>query len=218
MKGKKIIIGLLVFGALAIIGGLIYIRNAGEATSSIDKESVEIDSSDIETVETSDPTVVLADIEAIEGELVTINERSELFFRFGGLTGTTGSFKKFSAIFNNNAGAKSIEVEIDPGSAFTNSSLRDSHIKEADFFNIKEFPVISYKSQEISLGDTCYVANGTLNFMGQESQQEVKFSYKGKIKGEEKHVFEGRFPFKQNIMLSSQAPTELDIIFYLEME
>jgi polyisoprenoid-binding protein YceI len=58
-------------------------------------------------------------------------------------------------------GSASVEVEIDAAGIHTGVERRDNHLKSADFFDVKRFPVISFKSTAIEV-----VALNNLNITG----------------------------------------------------
>ncbi len=69
-----------------------------------------------------------------------------------GLSWTFGRFNDFSGTFTidrENPAKSSFALTINPQSVDTNNQKRDDHLRSPDFFNVKQFPVISFKSTAI---------------------------------------------------------------------
>ena len=67
-----------------------------------------------------------------------------------------GGFKKFKVNFNadsNDRAASTISIEIDVKSIFTKDEKLTNHLKSPDFFDVRKFPTITFKSTKIELGD-----------------------------------------------------------------
>lgn len=69
-------------------------------------------------------------------------------------------------------GNSSIALTIDAASIDTNSEGRDKHLRGADFFSVKEFPEITFKSSKIAAGKEkgSYVITGMLKMHGVEKE------------------------------------------------
>ena len=66
---------------------------------------------------------------------------------------TTGKFEKFSANFSMEKGRLDSlkgEAKIDVNSINTGDSKRDDHLRGADFFDVKKFPEMTFKSKKVS--------------------------------------------------------------------
>jgi len=90
-----------------------------------------------------------------------------------GLGMAYGQFRKISGDFVYNAediSKSSISLLIDPASIDTNSADRDKHLRNSDFFSVKEFPDITFKSTKITaVGEKGkFEIEGTLNAHGVE--------------------------------------------------
>lgn len=60
-----------------------------------------------------------------------------------------------------------IEVTIDAASLDTNHEVRDGHLRSADFFNVKEFPEITFTSTRVEpTGDKTAEVTGDLTILG----------------------------------------------------
>jgi polyisoprenoid-binding protein YceI len=69
-------------------------------------------------------------------------------------------------------GNSSISITIDAASIDTNSADRDKHLRGADFFSVKEFPEITFKSSKIAAGKEkgSYTITGMLKMHGVEKE------------------------------------------------
>lgn len=68
------------------------------------------------------------------------------------ISSTRGRFEKFSGTvdFNEQQPERStVQVEIQAGSINTRDAQRDEHLKSADFFNVSEYPLITFQSTRI---------------------------------------------------------------------
>lgn len=70
-----------------------------------------------------------------------------------GFSKTVGRFDQFSGTFSDTAGAASVSVEIDPASINTNHNDRDDHLRSPDFFDVKQYPRMTFTSTSFT-GDT----------------------------------------------------------------
>jgi polyisoprenoid-binding protein YceI len=118
----------------------------------------------------------------------------------------SGSFKTFdgeavtdSEGFDNAA----ITFNIDPASIDTNQSMRDGHLKNADFFDVEKYPTITFKSTSFkkASGDN-YKLVGNLTMHGVTKPVELDVEYGGSEKdnsGNQKYGFEvtGKIPRKE---------------------
>lgn len=61
----------------------------------------------------------------------------------------------------------SVDVEIDAASLSTGHQKLDDHLRSADFFNVKEFPKLVFKSTKVNFkGDTPATVEGNLTLLG----------------------------------------------------
>src|SRR5262245_15621683 len=69
----------------------------------------------------------------------------------------------------------SVEVQVKAESIDTANEKRDQHVKGPDFFNVKQFPHITFKSKSVKAdGDKGYQVNGELTLHGVTKPLEVK--------------------------------------------
>lgn len=80
-----------------------------------------------------------------------------------------GRFNEVSGVLNFDEDVKkcTIEVKINAESIDTNNAARERHLKGPDFFNVGEFPTITFKSKQFEkLEDGSYRITGTLSLHG----------------------------------------------------
>lgn len=114
---------------------------------------------------------------------------------------TYGRFMRFTGQFE--LGKKnSVELEIDASSVFTAQRKRDGHLKSPDFFNVKQFPKISFKSTKVVARGKAYTITGNLTLHGVTKQISIKAKMVGKGKNpmskQELIGFEGSFTVKRS--------------------
>jgi polyisoprenoid-binding protein YceI len=93
-----------------------------------------------------------------------------------GLSMIHGRFSKYSGKFTIDRAARtgSVEMVVQTASVDTNDNdkgnrprSRDEHLRSADFFNVAEFPTMTYKSTGVVFaGDTPTVVQGELTLLG----------------------------------------------------
>ncbi|MFC5358002.1 YceI family protein [Azospirillum himalayense] len=87
-----------------------------------------------------------------------------------GFSKAVGSFNTVAGelAFDKDAADKSsLSVTIDTASIDTNHAKRDEHLKSPDFFNVKEFPKLTFKSTKIEkTGDKTGKLHGELTLLG----------------------------------------------------
>jgi polyisoprenoid-binding protein YceI len=95
---------------------------------------------------------------------------SELMFKVKHLmiTNVKGEFKSFTAQIDHDDFTKGkVSVNIDATSIFTNNTDRDNHLKSADFFDVENFPVLTFESSTMKkLSDEEYKLTGKLTIKG----------------------------------------------------
>ena len=80
----------------------------------------------------------------------------------GTFTGTKGKL-----MMDQSAGTGSVDITIDASSVFTGFGKRDDHLRSPDFFNVVEFPNITFKSTSVKFnGMSSAKVMGDLTIMG----------------------------------------------------
>ena len=94
-----------------------------------------------------------------------------------------GSFKEFSGtvVFDKADPAKSsVKMEIKTTSVDTGNKKRDDHLRNQDFFKVKEYPTMSFKSTKVtSKGDDKYEVEGEFTLLGKSKTIAVTFEATG---------------------------------------
>lgn len=102
---------------------------------------------------------------------------SELNFKVKHLmiTNVKGTFRKFEAEIDGEDFTKAkINASIDATSIFTNDDNRDKHLKSADFFEVENYPTLSFEGTSFKkVDDDNYKLVGNLTIKG--ISKEVKF-------------------------------------------
>jgi polyisoprenoid-binding protein YceI len=99
-----------------------------------------------------------------------------------------GRFDQVSGTFafdDNNPADSSLAMEVKTDSVDTNNPGRDKHLKGPDFFNVKEFPTISFKSKEVKkIDDQNYEVTGDLTLLSTTNPVTIKVERVGTAKGQ----------------------------------
>jgi polyisoprenoid-binding protein YceI len=86
-----------------------------------------------------------------------------------GLSWIHGRFNDFSGSFTIDASdpsKSSFALDIKPESIDTNNTKRDEHLRGPDFFNVKQFPALGFKSSQVKPADGGYEVTGDLTLHG----------------------------------------------------
>ena len=97
-----------------------------------------------------------------------------------GLSYIQGRFNDFSGKFTidtSDPSKSSFALSIKAESVDTNNSKRDEHLRSPDFFNVKQFPAITFTSTAVKAIDGGYEVTGDLTMHGET--RPVTFSLKG---------------------------------------
>lgn len=121
---------------------------------------------------------------------------SELLFKVKHLmiTNVKGEFRKFEgSIEGEDFRTAPVKVLIQADSIFTNNDDRDAHLKSGDFFDVEEFPELSFVSTAfVKKDDDAYELTGTLSIKGVSKEVKLDVEYGGTNKdpwGNEKAGF-----------------------------
>src|SRR5438045_581123 len=86
-----------------------------------------------------------------------------------GLSWTYGRFNEMSGDFTldpADPSKSSFNLSIQVNSVDTNNKKRDDHLKSPDFFNVKQFPAITFKSTSVKPVKDGYQVTGDLTLHG----------------------------------------------------
>lgn len=109
---------------------------------------------------------------------------SEIVFKVKHLmiTNVKGEFRSFSAEATSegtNFSAGSVTVSIDANSVFTNNDDRDNHLRSGDFFDVENFPVLTFKGTSLQPSGDDFVLKGSLTIKGVSKEVELDVEFGG---------------------------------------
>ncbi len=93
-----------------------------------------------------------------------------------------GMFGKYSGKFSfdpKSVSTSQFEFTIDAASLDTKSEKRDEHLRGPDFFNVKQFPDIKFKSKSVKVEDKSLQITGTLTLHGVSKDIVLPLTYMG---------------------------------------
>lgn len=102
-----------------------------------------------------------------------------------GLSWVYGRFNSYSGTFTlepDDAGKCTFELKINTESIDTNNKQRDGHLRSPDFFNVKQFPAITFESTGVKAIKDGYEVTGNLTMHG--TTKPVTFALVGGKKAE----------------------------------
>lgn len=106
-----------------------------------------------------------------------------------------GRFNDVTGIINfddKNPGKSSVELTVQAESVDTNVEKRDNHLRSPDFFNSKQFPVITFKSKKVKkLSNDNYEVTGDLLLHGVTKEIKTVFTKTGTGKDPKGNVKSG---------------------------
>lgn len=95
-----------------------------------------------------------------------------------------GRFNRFEGSMKQDGDQlKSVHFTIDPTSIDSGNSKRDAHLKKSDFFNVNEFPKITFNSTKISKKGDKVRVTGDLTMVGMTKPVTFELSLKGPVDG-----------------------------------
>ncbi len=151
--------------------------------------------------------------------------KAEILFDVDGLKSTQGAYTKFVISLNvpDDYTKSELNVSIEASSIDTENEMRDEHLREADFFDVKKFPKITFRSREFVFNDSNYTCYGDIGFIGLEKELNFDFRFLGGKDFDNKRieVFEGTFIFDRinyGMEESSGIGNEVNVSFYVELE
>lgn len=96
------------------------------------------------------------------------------------VTKVRGAFNEYSGSGTVSDGAASLTVEISAGSIDTRNADRDGHLQSPDFFDVANFPKITFASTSVKdAGDDKVVVEGNLTIRDVTKPISIEFEYTG---------------------------------------
>lgn len=120
---------------------------------------------------------VQADTYTVDGSHSTVMFRIKhlnVSWFYGYFNEVSGSF-----VIDDDPSACSFEVLVNAESVDTNNAMRDRHIKGPDFFNVGEFPEMSFKSTAVQASEDGYAITGQLSLHGVSKEITVQAAHTG---------------------------------------
>ena len=117
------------------------------------------------------------------------------------VTKVRGSFNDYSGSAVVADGAASISIEISAASIDTRSADRDGHLQSPDFFDVANFPKITFKSTSVKDGGAGIIVDGELTIKDVTKPLTIEFEYTGTAKdpfGNDRYGFEGVSEINRN--------------------
>ncbi len=87
----------------------------------------------------------------------------------GGMSTMHGRFDETSGkiVMDRKAGTGSVEITIKAASLTTGHQKRDDHLRSPDFFNVAEFPTVTFKGNQLKFnGENLTQVSGNLTLLG----------------------------------------------------
>ncbi|WP_414121270.1 YceI family protein [Corynebacterium nuruki] len=150
---------------------------------------------------------------------------SEIGFtaRHAMVTKVRGTFDTFTgtATSGKNLEGAAISVDIDAASINTRNEGRDGHVKSADFFDVENFPKITFKSTEVKAkGDDELEVTGDLTIKDVTKTVTINFEFEGEVVdsfGATRAGFEGELEINRtDFGLTWNAPLKTDGVLVSE--
>jgi polyisoprenoid-binding protein YceI len=146
--------------------------------------------------------------------------------KHNGVTNFYGAFKEISGTVTfdaADASKNSVELTVPVESIDTRSEKRDQHLKSPDFFNAKQFPAITFKSNKIESSGDSYKISGDLTIHGVTKPITVDFKRGADGKGGQGKTVgggEARFTIKRSDfdMKFMMGPVDDDVNLILSLE
>lgn len=146
-----------------------------------------------------------APMEAVKYKVDNVHSSVVFKIKHMGVSNFYGRFNKIEGEYTwdgSKPETSTISVTIDAGSIDSNSQARDQHLKNADFFNVKEFPEITFKSTGLTKKGEGWELAGDLTLLGKTRPVTAKFVFLGEKDGGERFGyrsgFDAMFSFKRS--------------------
>jgi polyisoprenoid-binding protein YceI len=148
-----------------------------------------------------EPAAVNPDLVALTGDYTIDPSHSSIGFvaRHAMVTNVKGKFLDFTGALHldgSDPSKSTATIDAKMDSIDTGSADRDGHLKGSDFFNIEEFPTMTFRSTAAeALGGDDYRITGDLEILGTTGQLTIDLEFNGAAKdpfGNDRVGFEGK--------------------------
>lgn len=136
-------------------------------------------------------------IDAVHSAVMFRIQHQGVAYSYGRFNTMTGSYN----IDLTNPSASMIDITVDANSVDTANERRDNHLRSPDFFNAKQFPTITFKSQSFEkTGDSMFKVRGELTMLGVTKPIDANLVFVGEAKTKQgaKSGFECNFTIKRS--------------------
>lgn len=129
-----------------------------------------------------------------KAQYVPVDKGSTLTFKIGNFGfDVSGSFTGFKGSINfdpQNTAISSFDVTIDAATVNTDNNLRDEHLRDASYFDVKNYPVIHFVSSKITSSGNSFIAYGKLTIKGKSKDISIPFTA---TPGGDGYLYKGSF-------------------------
>lgn len=101
------------------------------------------------------------------------------------VTKVRGSFEEFegqAVVDGANPGNTTLEVKINPASVNTRNADRDNHVRSADFFDVDNYPVWTFKGTDFAVNGDVVEVTGDLTIKDTTKSITIPLEYQGAAK------------------------------------
>lgn len=141
----------------------------------------------------------MSPIADLKGTYVLDPAHTQLGFvaRHAMVTKVRGSFNDVTGtatIDGSNPAASTLNVSVDTASVDTRNEGRDGHLKSADFFDVENFPVITFVGSGFDVDGETVNVTGDLTIKGKTHPVTIPLEFQGQVKdpwGNDRIGFEG---------------------------
>jgi len=137
---------------------------------------------------------VIATINVFAQNYSPIDKESKIEFKiknFGFNSGGSFSGLKGKIHFEpSNLPASNFDITIDANSINTDNNMRDNHLREDSYFDVKNYPVIHFVSEKVTGKGGSFIVSGKLTI--KKTTKDISFPFTAKESGDG-YVFDGEF-------------------------
>lgn len=138
--------------------------------------------------------IFIVSANAFAQNYIPVNEGSKVAFKIknlgfnvdGFFTGLKGTIKFNTADLS----ASLFDVTVDANTINTDNNMRDNHLREDTYFDVKNHPVIRFVSEKITASKGSFLVSGKLTIKNKTKDISFPFTAKEENSG---YVFDGEF-------------------------